>query len=333
MSRDRSDCAGCPLSLEGCARAHRAAAAGAEALGRGVQGADGGQGKTLTALGSYWKGRKPLILNKACILGCLSAGDGRSQARPRDLRDADGDGRRVLRQRAASAARSRRKSWLRSRIARIADYFVVDAGRRPSGLRAGGLVESGIREGQGRLARGSARAGAAPTGGADAARGTVPRAGGRERSAPRKCMDTSTTTSGTSQRPPRHERALLPGACRAARHHALRSSPTRGGHLLRLGPDSLRGGPTRLRRLRLGPEPGGLHAHLGRVPHRRRLGGGAREARARPAERWSRRCRPRSTARRRDRRRRLAGQGIPLLRRGALPADGLDGAAAADAAW
>lgn len=30
-----------------------------------------GQGKTLTALGSYWKGRKPLILNKACILGAL----------------------------------------------------------------------------------------------------------------------------------------------------------------------------------------------------------------------------------------------------------------------
>src|ERR1700674_3594395 len=29
------------------------------------------QGKTLTALGSYWKGRKPLILAKACILGSL----------------------------------------------------------------------------------------------------------------------------------------------------------------------------------------------------------------------------------------------------------------------
>ena len=28
-------------------------------------------GKTLTALGSYWKGRKPLVLNKACILGAL----------------------------------------------------------------------------------------------------------------------------------------------------------------------------------------------------------------------------------------------------------------------
>ncbi len=30
-----------------------------------------GAGKTLTALGSYWKGRKPLVLNKACILGTL----------------------------------------------------------------------------------------------------------------------------------------------------------------------------------------------------------------------------------------------------------------------
>lgn len=28
-------------------------------------------GKTLTALGSYWKGRKPLVLNKACILASL----------------------------------------------------------------------------------------------------------------------------------------------------------------------------------------------------------------------------------------------------------------------
>jgi putative DNA methylase len=30
-----------------------------------------GSGQTLTALGSYWKGRKPLILNRACILGAL----------------------------------------------------------------------------------------------------------------------------------------------------------------------------------------------------------------------------------------------------------------------
>jgi putative DNA methylase len=32
---------------------------------------EGRQSKTLTPLGSYWKGRKPLILNKACVLGCL----------------------------------------------------------------------------------------------------------------------------------------------------------------------------------------------------------------------------------------------------------------------
>ncbi|MFM7449673.1 MAG: anti-phage-associated DUF1156 domain-containing protein [Leptolyngbyaceae cyanobacterium] len=30
-----------------------------------------GSGKMLTSLGSFWKGRKPLILNRACILGCL----------------------------------------------------------------------------------------------------------------------------------------------------------------------------------------------------------------------------------------------------------------------
>src|SRR5271166_2122098 len=30
-----------------------------------------GPGQTLTALGSYWKGRKPLILCRAVVLGCL----------------------------------------------------------------------------------------------------------------------------------------------------------------------------------------------------------------------------------------------------------------------
>lgn len=32
---------------------------------------DAGAGQTLTALGSYWKGRKPLILARAVLLGCL----------------------------------------------------------------------------------------------------------------------------------------------------------------------------------------------------------------------------------------------------------------------
>ena len=30
-----------------------------------------GAGQTLTALGSYWKGRKPLVLVRACVLGAL----------------------------------------------------------------------------------------------------------------------------------------------------------------------------------------------------------------------------------------------------------------------
>src|SRR5664280_1779505 len=30
-----------------------------------------GASQTLTGLGSYWKGRKPLILVRACVLGCL----------------------------------------------------------------------------------------------------------------------------------------------------------------------------------------------------------------------------------------------------------------------
>ena len=29
------------------------------------------KGQTLTALGSYWKGRKPLILVRACVLGSI----------------------------------------------------------------------------------------------------------------------------------------------------------------------------------------------------------------------------------------------------------------------
>jgi len=37
------------------------------------------QGKTLTALGSYWKGRKPLILNRACVLGSLLPATGDSK--------------------------------------------------------------------------------------------------------------------------------------------------------------------------------------------------------------------------------------------------------------
>lgn len=39
-----------------------------------------GSGQTLTALGSYWKGRKPLVLNRACVLGALLPATGNPKA-------------------------------------------------------------------------------------------------------------------------------------------------------------------------------------------------------------------------------------------------------------
>src|SRR5699024_4428746 len=39
-----------------------------------------GAGQTLTALGSYWKGRKPLILVRAILLGSLLPATGDAQA-------------------------------------------------------------------------------------------------------------------------------------------------------------------------------------------------------------------------------------------------------------
>ena len=46
-----------------------------------------GSGQTLTALGSYWKGRKPLILVRACVLGALLPSTGRRRERFRDFRN------------------------------------------------------------------------------------------------------------------------------------------------------------------------------------------------------------------------------------------------------
>jgi putative DNA methylase len=82
-------------------------------------------GKTLTALGSYWKGRKPLILNKACILGCLLPATDNPQ---RDLE--------IFEKLMAMDDESFVARWPRRpkpkevlaelSIARIADYFVSD---------------------------------------------------------------------------------------------------------------------------------------------------------------------------------------------------------------
>lgn len=84
-----------------------------------------GSGKTLTALGSYWKGRKPLILNKACILGCLLPATDNPK---RDLE--------IFEKLMAMDDESFVARWPRRAkpseilatlsIARIADYFVSD---------------------------------------------------------------------------------------------------------------------------------------------------------------------------------------------------------------
>ncbi|MCE7987121.1 MAG: DUF1156 domain-containing protein [Caldilinea sp. CFX5] len=86
-----------------------------------------GSGKTLTALGSYWKGRKPLILAKACILGCLLPATGNLK---RDLEIfeklmAMDDESFVARW----PRRPRPKEILATlSIARITDYFTVEPG-------------------------------------------------------------------------------------------------------------------------------------------------------------------------------------------------------------
>jgi putative DNA methylase len=49
-----------------------------------------GAGQTLTALGSYWKGRKPLILVRAILLGSLLPQTDDSERGLGDLRAADG---------------------------------------------------------------------------------------------------------------------------------------------------------------------------------------------------------------------------------------------------
>src|SRR5438093_1721413 len=84
-----------------------------------------GSGKTLTALGSYWKGRKPLILNKACLLGSLLPA---SNDAVRDLEIfeklmAMDDESFVVRW----PRRSKPKEILGAlSISRIEDYFVVE---------------------------------------------------------------------------------------------------------------------------------------------------------------------------------------------------------------
>ena len=83
-----------------------------------------GRGKTLTALGSYWKARKPLILAKACVLGCLLP------ATNRPKRDLEIFELLMAMDDLSFAARKRRRPQPKEIIAtlplaRIEDYFDV----------------------------------------------------------------------------------------------------------------------------------------------------------------------------------------------------------------
>ena len=83
-----------------------------------------GAGQTLVPLGAYWKGRKPLILNKACILGCLLPATDNPK---RDLEIFEklmgmDDETFVVR----SKSRPKPKDILATiALARIRDYFVI----------------------------------------------------------------------------------------------------------------------------------------------------------------------------------------------------------------
>lgn len=81
-------------------------------------------GKTLTALGSYWKGRKPLILAKACVLGCLLP------ATKHPARDLEIFEKLMAMDDESLVARWKRRPKPREvlgkvAISRISDYFVV----------------------------------------------------------------------------------------------------------------------------------------------------------------------------------------------------------------
>jgi putative DNA methylase len=84
-------------------------------------------GKTLTALGSYWKGRKPLILNKACVLGCLVP------ATDDPARDLEIFEKLMAMDDESFAVRQKRRPKPKEiltavSVSRIADYFTVSPG-------------------------------------------------------------------------------------------------------------------------------------------------------------------------------------------------------------
>ena len=229
---------------------YRAAVSRRAALGRGIQGAQSrSQGQTLTALGSYWKGRKPLILVRAVVLGCLLPATDNAAA---DLdiflklmaMDDAAFGRRFD----GSAAEFRTGV---SRLCRAGN-----GGARP----APDLARRSQRE----------RAADARRGGALRACPYAERVKIVRR--PEECDEAELLAPvwgdvnghlGTNAR-------SLARACRTIGRRAVRPSAEGRGHVLRRRVDPLRGGAHRLRRLRVRPQSHRLHADLGGLQHHRR---------------------------------------------------------------
>ena len=108
-------------------------------------------GKTLTALGSYWKGRKPLILNKACILGCLLP------ATANLAKDLEIFEKLMAMDYESFVCRWKRRFKPKDilstlSIARNHRLFFCRARRRTAACRASGLDKSRVRAGHGRIA-------------------------------------------------------------------------------------------------------------------------------------------------------------------------------------
>ena len=230
-----------------------------------------GAGQTLTALGSYWKGRKPLILVRAVVLGCLLPATDDAAA---DLdiflklmaMDDGAFGRRFD-ESAAEFARA---------FPAYAELATEERGRRR--VWRDDLSET---ERQERVAEALASLPYAERVKIRAAAGGVRRGG------------TARADLGRREPSSRHERALAAGTRRAIGRRALRPSAEGGGHVLRRRVDPLRGGAYRLRRLRFRPQSDRLHADLGRFQHHRR-----RRRRSAPrSRRRKRRSPPQSTPR------------------------------------
>ena len=132
-----------------------------------------GSGKTLTALGSYWKGRKPLILNKACILGCLVP------ATDDPERDLDIFEKLMAMDDESFVIRWKRRPKPKELLAALSircidEYFTIEPPNVLPESGTGGLVEPKLRRRESMLARGHRRVGAPSIGGANAPHNLLP---------------------------------------------------------------------------------------------------------------------------------------------------------------